>query len=329
MKYVRLLSAAAIGTLLVSTAGASAQDKTHPVATFISGGTSGTWFPTATAIAELTNEAYKGQPISSIPGKGAIGNALAVGSGKAEFGLSYGPFLLAIYNGGNTILEGEGLKDLRAVGNVVPNTVQIVMSSDVPDSVFSDAGGGSPVRIGVGAKGSSNIFGIEKILMEYGVDFDKVTTDGGFVMEGAQEGLLDAYLNRQIGIYTNTVGIGASDLQQALAARDSRLFAMTEEIRDKMVTNWGYVKFDIPAGTYPGQTEAVPSLDLSTLVITNASMDDDIVYEMVKKMAENQSRLVSAYSGFSSWKPEDMAISAPIPLHPGAEKYFREIGWIK
>lgn len=328
MKRFGLLSAALIGVGLMSGGMASAQDATHPVATFISGGPTGTWFPTATAISEMVNEAYQGQPVSTIPGKGAIGNALAVGSGKAEFGLSYGPFLLAVYNGNNPVLKQDGLKDLRVVANVVPNTVQIVLAGDVPDDIFAKVKDGAKLRIGVGAKGSSNLFGIEKILMEYGSDFEAVEAAGGFVMEGAQEGLLDAFMNRQIDVYTNTVGIGASDFQQALAARDSRLLAMPEDVRDLMVKNWGYVKYDIPAGTYSGQDEDVPSLDLSTLVITNAAMDDEIVYEMVKKMAENQSRLVSAYSGFKTWKPEDMPKGNPIPLHPGAEKFYKEKGWI-
>jgi uncharacterized protein len=329
LKQITHLLAAIAVVGLAATAPALAQDKTHAVASFISGGPTGTWYPTATAISDMVNKAYEGQPVSTLPGKGAIGNALAVGSGQVDFGLSYGPFLLAVYEGNNPVLNRDGLKDLRVVASVVPNTVQIVLAGDVPDTVFPAVKDGGKLRIGVGAKGSSNLFGIEKILMENGADFAAVERNGGFVMEGAQEGLLDAFLNRQIDVYTNTVGTGASDFQQALATRSSRLYAVPEDIRQKMIKNWGYVAYDIPANTYAGQTEVVPSLDLSTLVITNASMDDDMVYEMVKRMAENKSRLVSAYSGFANWEPKDMAIGAPIPLHPGAEKYYREVGWIK
>lgn len=329
MKHTKLFAAALVGLSVAAIPAVQAQTKTHPTATFISGGPSGTWFPTATAIAELVNAGYDGQPVNSIPGKGAISNALTVGSGKAEFGLSYGPFLLAIYKGNNEILDKEGLGKLRVVANIVPNTMQIVLASNVPDDAFATVKDGAKLRIGVGAKGSSNIFGLEKLLLEYGADFDAVTKAGGYVMEGAQEGLLDAFMNRQIDVYTNTVGIGASDLQQAASARDSRLLAIPESIRDKMVEHWGYVKFDIPAGTYDGQKEAVPSLDLSTLVITNSDVDDEIIYDMVKAMAENKKRLVSAYSAFATWEPESMARGNPIPLHPGAEKYFKEVGWIK
>lgn len=327
MKLSKLIIAAASGLMLMAGAG-QAQDKEHASATFISGGPTGTWFPTATAISEMVNENYAGQPVSTIPGKGAIGNPLSVGSGKADFGLSYGPFLLAIYNGNNPVMEKDGLKNLRAVANVVPNTVQIVLAGDVDDGVFDTLKDGGKIRMGVGAKGSSNRFGIERIMEEYGSNFDGINGAGGTVMEGQQQGLLDAFLNRQIDIYTNTVGTRSSDMQQALAARDARLFDMPEAIRDKMVSNWGYVKYDIPAGTYPGQDAPVKSLNLSTMVFTTAEMDDEIVYHMVRGMAENHDRLVSAYKGFANWKPELMPEGHPIPTHPGAMKYYKERGWV-
>lgn len=328
MKILSIAAAAAISLLPMS--GLSiAQNAEHEAATFISGGPTGTWFPTATAISEMVNENYEGQPVSTIPGKGAIGNPLSVGSGKADFGLSYGPFLLAIYNGNNPILESDGLSNLRAIANVVPNTVQIVLAGDVGDDAFANVSNGEQIRIGVGATGSSNIFGVERIMEEYGTDFASIEAAGGTVMEGQQQGLLDAFLNRQIDVYTNTVGVRSSDLQQAMAARDARLLDMPESIRDAMVENWGYVKYDIPAGTYAGQDAPVKSLNLSTMVFTTAEMDEEIVYNMVKAMAENQDRLISAYGGFENWAPELMPEGHPIPTHPGALRYYKEVGWIE
>lgn len=328
MKYTLLLGAAA-GALMLLAAPSMAQDKTHAAATFISGGPTGTWFPTATAISEMVNENYEGQPVSTIPGKGAIGNPLSVGSGKADFGLSYGPFLLAIYNGNNAVFDKAGMSNLRAIANVVPNTVQIVMAGDQPPDTFSKVADGGKLRIGVGAKGSSNLFGIERVMEEYGTNFEGIEKAGGTVMEGQQQGLLDAFLNRQIDVYTNTVGVRSSDLQQAMAARDAYLFSMPDDIRDKMVENWGYVKYDIPPGTYASQKEMVQSLNLSTIIFTTAEMDDEIVYNMVKEMAENRDRLISAYGGFENWQPDVMPVGHPIPTHPGAMRYFKEAGWVQ
>jgi uncharacterized protein len=307
---------------------AQAASKTHKAATFISGGPTGTWYPTAAAASEMVNKHYEGQPITTIPGKGAIGNPLSVGAGKAEFGLSYGPFLKLAYQGNNEVFKNKGFKNLRAVANVVANTVHIVMASDVSADVFSKLKGGKKINIGVGQKGSSNHFAIEKILMEYGFNYKQLRAQGSHVVEGAQQGQVAAFQNRQLDIYTNTVGMNSNDLRQALTARKGHVLSIPDPIRDKMVSKWGYVPFSIPAGTYDGQDKPVKSLNLSTVIFTSADMDDEIVYFMVKEMAENHDRLIAAYAGFKRWKPEDLPVGHPVPTHPGAIKYYKERGWM-
>ena len=306
---------------------AAAQSETHDIATFISGGPTGTWFPTAATVSDIVNESYLGQPMTTIPGKGAVGNPLAVASGGAQFGLSYGPFLKLAYEGGNEVYEGEGFSQLRAVANLVPNTVHLVVADDVDMAILDKLKDGETVRIGVGQKGSSNFFAQEKILMEYGYTYDALEKQGSSVVEGAQQGLADAFANRQIDIYTNTVGTNSADMQQAIAARNGRVMPLPENVRATLVDKWGYVPSVIPAGTYEGQTEDIPTVDLATVILTTADMDDEIVYRVVKALAENHDRMTEAYSGFARWKPEDVHVGLPIPLHPGAERYFKERGW--
>ncbi|MEO3427513.1 TAXI family TRAP transporter solute-binding subunit [Pelagibius sp. CAU 1746] len=307
---------------------AVAQEKTHKAATFISGGPTGTWYPTAAAVSEMVNSHYDGQPVSTIPGKGAIGNPLAVGANKAEFGLSYGPFLKLAYVGDNEVFKNKGFDNLRAVANVVANTVHLVLAGDVDIDVLSKLKDGATVSIGVGQKGSSNHFAIEKILMEYGYNYETLEAQGSNVVEGAQQGLVDAFQNRQLDIYTNTVGMNSNDLRQAITARSGKVLALPDPVLEKMVAKWGYVPSVIPAGTYDGQDEPVKSLNLSTIIFTTADMDDEIVYLMVKEMAENHERLIAAYAGFKQWKPEDLPVGHPIPTHPGAVKYYKERGWM-
>lgn len=322
----RGLASAAL--LAAGAAGQAAAQETHDTVTFISGGPTGTWYPTAAAISDMVNTYYEGQPVTTIPGKGAVGNPLAVASGGAQFGLSYGPFLKLAAQGDNEVYEQDGFDDLRAVANLVPNTVHMVAASDVDLDILDKLKDGETVRIGVGQKGSSNFFAIEKILEEYGYDYEELEEQGSGVMQGAQEGLADAFANRQIDIYTNTVGMRSNDLQKAFSARNGRLIPMPEEIQDKMVSQWGYVPFEVPAGTYSGQDEPVPTINLATVILTTADMDEDMVYRMVKEMAENKSKLVAAYGGFENWSPEDMPVGLPIEIHPGAAKYYRERGWM-
>ena len=321
-----------IGAALVAVATAlagpaTAQTETHDIATFISGGPTGTWYPTAAMISDIVNESYLGQPMTTIPGKGAVGNPLAVGSGGAQFGLSYGPFLKLAYEGKNEVYEGEGFSNLRAVANLVPNTVHLVIADGVDMDILDKLKDGATVRIGVGQKGSSNFFAQEKILMEYGYNYETLEAQGSTVVEGAQQGLADAFANRQIDIYTNTVGTNSGDMQQAIAARNGKVMPLPENVRQTLVDKWGYVPSVIPAGTYEGLTEDVPTVNLATVILTTAEMDDEIVYRLVKALAENHDRMIEAYGGFSRWSPEEVHVGLPIPLHPGAERYFKERGW--
>ncbi len=325
---LRSLAPAVVALVLVAGNG-WAQPKTHDSATFITGGPTGTWYMTGAAIAELVNRHYDGQPISVVPGKGAIANPLSVGAGKAELGLSYAPYLKLAFEGGNEIFTRSGFSNLRAIAAVVPDTVHIVMAEDVDPNVFSKLKDGATIRIGVGQKGSSNHFVIERILETYGYDYAALRDAGSAVIQGAQQGLVDAYQNRQIDIYSNTVGINAGSVRQPVTARASRLFNIPDDVRDTLVQKWGYVKSTIPAGTYPGQDAPVDTLDLETIVFTNAAMDDEIVYLVTKSLAENRDRLIAGAAGFARWQPEDMPVGLPVEVHPGALKYYRERGWIE
>jgi TRAP transporter TAXI family solute receptor len=316
----------AIASSLVSPV--MAQTETHDIATFISGGPTGTWYPTAAVVSDMVNDTYEGQPMTTIPGKGAVGNPLAVASGSAQFGLSYGPFLKLAYQGGNEVYSESGFDNLRAVANLVPNTVHLVIAEDVDIDILNQLADGETVRIGVGQKGSSNFFAQEKILMEYGYDYAALEAQGSTVVQGAQQGLGDAFANRQIDIYTNTVGTNSGDLQQAIAARNGRVMPLPENVRTTLVEKWGYVPSVIPAGTYEGQDADIPTVNLSTVILTTSDMDDEIVYRLVKSIAENHDRMTEAYAGFSRWKPEDIHVGLPIDIHPGAQRYFKERGWM-
>lgn len=327
MNMKKNLGAAVLAIAAGLSGPAAAQTETHDIATFISGGPTGTWYPTAAMVSDIVNESYLGQPMTTIPGKGAVGNPLAVGSGGAQFGLSYGPFLKLAYEGGNEVYPDAGFDNLRAVANLVPNTVHLIIAEDVDMDILDRLKDGATVRIGVGQKGSSNFFAQEKILMAYGYDYAGLEAQGSSVVQGAQQGLADAFANRQIDIYTNTVGTNSGDMQQAIAARNGRVMPLPENVRATLVDKWGYVPSVIPAGTYEGQDQDVATVNLATVILTTADMDDEIVYRVVKALAENHDRMIEAYGGFARWNPEDVHVGLPIPIHPGAARYFKERGW--
>ncbi|WP_439577056.1 TAXI family TRAP transporter solute-binding subunit [Elioraea sp.] len=316
-----------IAAAALSGQAARAQQKEHRPITIISGGPTGAWYPTAAAIAELVNAGYRGQPVNISPGKGAVSNPLSVGSGEVEVGLSFGPFLRLAYEGRNEVFDMPGFDSLRAVGNIGVNTFQIVMGADVPDDIFDQLKGGRRVSMGIGAVGSSTHFGVNKFLQEYGVDYESLRRNGSRLLSGASQSQTDAYKNRQIDIYFNTIGINAAVMQEAVTARASKLYSIPDRVRQAMASKLGYIPSVIPANTYPGQSGPVNTLDLSTIVFARADLSEAMVYDITRAMAENKPRLVAAFAGFAGWEPEDLAKGLPIPVHPGAARYFRERGW--
>lgn len=308
--------------------GVRAQEKEHKPITIISGGPTGAWYPTAAAIAELVNAQYRGQPVNISPGKGAVSNPLSVGSGEVEVGLSFGPFLRLAYEGKNEVFDMQGFDNLRAIGNIGVNTFQIVMGTDVPDDIFEQLKNGRRVSMGIGAVGSSTHFGVNKFLQEYGVSYDSLRRNGSTLLSGASQSQTDAYKNRQIDIYFNTIGINSAVMQEAVTARASKLYSIPDQVRTALAEKLGYIPSVIPANTYPGQSEAVNTLDLSTILFARADLSEDMVYDITKATAENKPRLVAAFAGFAAWEPKDLAVGLPIPVHPGAARYFRERGWM-
>jgi TRAP transporter TAXI family solute receptor len=85
----------------------------------------------------------------------------------------------------------------------------------------------------------------------------------------------------------------------------------------------------VPANTYEGQTSEVPTAFVQNFLVTHEGVPADTVYKMTKSMFENLDHLVAAHASAKSIRKETALVGMPLPLHPGAEKYYREIGLIK
>ena len=85
----------------------------------------------------------------------------------------------------------------------------------------------------------------------------------------------------------------------------------------------------IPANTYDGQTRDVPSIAIQNFLATHEGVSNEMAYKMTKALWENLDALVAAHAAGKGIKKENAIKGMPLPLHPGAEKYYREIGLLK
>jgi TRAP transporter TAXI family solute receptor len=111
------------------------------------------------------------------------------------------------------------------------------------------------------------------------------------------------------------------------SARDIKLVPVDDKTMDGMrKMNQGYSKLIIKAGTYPKQDKDVPVIGYQTHLIVSCDMPEQVVYNMVKTMAQNIPAMSAVNKAIGELTPKMMAADAGIPMHPGAIKYFKEVG---
>ncbi|MBI4184094.1 MAG: TAXI family TRAP transporter solute-binding subunit [Proteobacteria bacterium] len=319
----------AIGLVALAPGVAEAQAKKHKQVEFISGSPTGTWFPTAAVVAELTNKHYDGQPISVIPGPGGVGNVLRVGTGQSELGISYGPFLKMGLTGEGGVYK-QKFPELRAIASMTPNKLHLVMEKGAGVAELKDLKSKKPkLRISTGPQGSTELFMITEILNYYGVAIRDVEGWGGRVDLHETSARVDAWKNRQAEMVNFFINNPAAQVANLMSGRDAVLVTLEDSVRNVLADKWGLVKYTIPANDYPNQTSPVQTLGMPYVIFSSTRLDDDMVYAMTKEIAQNKTKLESAHSAFKEWQPKDMIEGLGVPPHPGAAKYYKEVGWLK
>lgn len=325
-----LLFVVAVGTVIILPGSGWAQDKKHPLVQFTSGSPTGGWFPVASAMAEMTNKLYDGHPISVVSGAGGVGNPKRVVSGESDIGVSYGPFLKLATQGNNELYK-QPAPQLRAIAGMTANKLHIVMDPTGDVANLGAIKGAKPkMRVGTGPVGSTELFTLGEVFKEYGLSFEDFDSWGGRVDRLNTAGRKDAWQNRQADLVNFFINDPAASVIELMSGRSgSKLLSIEERVRDSLVKNWGMIKFNIPANSYPNQPAAVATVGMPYVYFATTKLSDDMVYDLTKTIAENQERLAATHSSFKTWKPENMPHGLGIQLHDGAKRYYKERGWLK
>ena len=322
------LTIAAFGLTLLAHTDVSAQSKKSGLLVFSSGSPTGTWFPTAAAIADMTNAMYEGQPISVVPGAGGVGNPKRVGTGQADIGFSYGPFLKLGIEGGNEMYS-DAMPELRAIAAMTPNKLHLVMDPDKLVDLSQLPQQKPKLRVGTGPVGSTELFSLTELFKFYGFTFDDVEAWGGRVDRMNTGGRTDGWKNRQLDIAQFFINNPAARVIELMSGRPAVLVSLKDDAREALGKEWGFLKFTIPANDYPGQDKPVETIGIPFAAFATTKLSADLVYDMTKAIAENHDRMIATHSAFKGWKPEDMPKGLGVEIHEGAKRYYQERGWIK
>jgi TRAP transporter TAXI family solute receptor len=316
--------AGAVAAATMAAGMATAQDQT-----FIAigtGGVTGVYYPTGGAICRLVNRGRSEHGIRCGVEStgGSVFNINAIRGGELEFGVAQSDWQYHAYNGTSRFEEQGAFEDLRAVFSVHPEPFTVVARADAGISTFEDLAG---KRVNVGNPGSGQRGTMEVVMEAYGWTMDDFALASELQAAEQSQALCDNNIDAMI----YTVGHPSGSIQEATTACDSVLVEVSGDTIDALVADRPYYRTaTIPGGMYRGNDEDVQTFGVGATFVTSADVPEEVVYEVVKAVFDNIDQFKGLHPAFANLDPAQMAndgLSAP--LHPGAERYFREAGLIE
>ena len=302
----------------------SAQDQTF--ITIGTGGVTGVYYPTGGAICRLVNRgrAEHGIRCGVESTGGSVFNINAIRAGELEFGVAQSDWQYHAYNGTSRFEEQGPFEELRAVFSVHPEPFTVVARADAGIETFEDLKG---KRVNVGNPGSGQRGTMEVLMDALGWTMDDFAVASELQAAEQSQALCDNNIDAMV----YTVGHPSGSIQEATTACDSVLVEVSGEAVDKLVAeNPFYRKATIPGGMYRGNPDDVQTFGVGATFVTSADVPEEVVYEVVKAVFENIDQFRSLHPAFANLEPSEMVSDGlSAPLHPGAERYYREVGLIE
>lgn len=315
-----LVAAAALAVSFAGASGASAQQQFISIGT---GGVTGVYYPTGGAICRLVNRDRQEHGIrcSAESTGGSIYNINTIRVGELEFGVAQSDWQYHAFHGTSSFEDQGPFPELRAVFSVHPEPVTVLARRDSGIKDLKDAKG---KRLNIGNPGSGTRGTWEVIEAALGWDRSDLRLAGE--MKSAETG--QALCDNQLDAYFWLVGHPSALTQETVSTCDAVLVSVTGPEIDKLVSdNPYYRKATIPGGMYPGNPDDVETFGVGATFVTSANVPDEIVYIVAKAVLGNLDEFRRLHPAFAHLKAEEMVRDGlSVPLHPGAERAFKELG---
>ena len=314
--------------LTLSTQPAEAKKQFIAIGT---GGPTGVYFVTGNAICRMIHkEAAEGRKAGRQHGircaapssGGSTYNIGQIREGELEFGVAQSDWQYHSYNESKPD-KVVPYNKLRAVFSVHPEPYQLIVAKGSGIASFKDLKG---KRVNIGNPGSGQR-GTTEVLMEaHGLS----TSDFALATELTSTEQAKALCDGKIDAIGYTVGVPNSGVAVATDGCDAEIVNLKTSVEEGLVEEFPYYAFStIPKGTYKTSAADVTTFGVKATFVTSADVSEDLVYEVVRAVFENLDDFRKLHPAFANLKPEEMIKDGlTAPLHPGAEKFYKEKGWM-
>ncbi|HTN34599.1 MAG TPA: TAXI family TRAP transporter solute-binding subunit [Marinobacter sp.] len=323
LKAPALALAAAI-SFGAASASVSAQEQRF--VTIGTGGVTGVYYPAGGAICRLVNMDRKEHGIrcSVESTGGSVYNLNAIRQGELDLAVAQSDWQYHAYNGTSQFEDAGPNKKLRAVFSLHPEPFTVVASKSSGIKNFEDLAG---KRVSVGNPGSGQRATAEVLMDEMGWTLAKFSLAAELKAAEQSQALCDG----NIDAFFYTVGHPSGSIKEATTSCDSVLVNVDNAATKKLIKdNPYYRKAIIPGGMYRGSDGDTTTFGVAATFVSSTDVPDDVVYAVVKAVFENFDSFKRLHPAFGNLKKEEMVSDAlSAPLHPGAAKYYKEVGLIK
>lgn len=295
-----------------------------------SGSPGGSWFSIVTGLANIVMNEHPDINIRIVPG-GGRDNPSMIEGGISQMGLGI-DFLAA------SAMRGEEPYNkphpsLRSLGGQwAPVEFHVIVPSNDERS-FAEIMSDPKVRIGTSPRSTSEELTLQRVLSFYKNTPDQISAAGGTVINGTYNQIIGAFQDSQIDVL---FGAGSYPTGIALeietGGRSARLATFSDELMDHLIEDYGYSKGEIPANIYPNLQPggaAIPVTTMETITLIHEGISEETAYRITSAMLKNQDRFANIYQVLGKFDPTLAWQNQPVPLHPGAERAYRELGYMK
>lgn len=284
--------------------------------TILTGGSSGPYFALGGALSNLINQNldYANSSVEST-GASAV-NATKIGNNDAELAFAMNNVVSFAYEGIESFEDKSEFTNLRGITALYPNYVQVITTKDTGLTEIEDLKG---KRVGVGAPGSGTEVDARNILATHDITYEDLEEDYLPYSESVEQ-----LKNGTIDAAFLTSGLPNSTIMDLATTHDVQIITIRPEMVEKLKERVSFYSSEIiPAGTYDNE-EDIYTAAVKTILITNESLDEQVAYDITKLLYENLETMRGTHSAANHIDIEKFDEGMPIPIHPGAKRYYKE-----
>lgn len=304
--------------------------------TWVAGGVGGGWYVQAGGIARMIAEKQPKITIKVVPGGGVV-NPVRVSKHKDDLGWGITFVDKMAFKGLAPVYKAPN-PDVRSLGGIFGiYHIHFLAAKDTGISTVAELAAkikaGDALRIAAPMKGTSDLPLINTILAFYGVSLDDVEKNGGKVFHAVYADMVSLYKDKHVDYVMTHLALPGAAITEMTVSRDSTLLSVSDAAIAHLHTELGTLALDsgrcvIPAGTYKGQDKDVTAVASAGEMIINKDVPDILAYTIIKTICDNVAELYTINPANKNFDPAVGWKNVALPLHPGAEKFYKEAGYM-